>query len=210
MADIYNPGPWNLRFYGQNGYEVVDANGVIVEHGKDSYDPAEDQQREEIVVAMNRYVAETLGKVTDAEHLSDEFFRRRRGLTPKRPILPAVEAKQIAAAYRKIDKPLIADAISGVRYGKKLLRNMRKFQWASDTDLDRTGHAFTDFGVAQAQGYFGPEDVGTSTEELRDLYLGRNFHHCKVILDIIRSGQFADESTQYTGLISVMNLAGVK
>ena len=209
-ADEENPGPWDFRDYGQNGYEVMDAMGVSIESGRHGWDDAEDQKRTEIIAVLNTYVAEILGIMNDTGQLSDEFFHRRKGLTPERPIFTPAQAAMVANAYRAIGKPLIAEAISGVRYGKRLLRAMRSVQKLSSVDRVKTVPPFAEFGEALSAGYFTPESIGTTRGHLKELFHEQWNHRVSVSLDIIRSGNFSDERTQYFLLIHGMNLADLE
>lgn len=205
--DKKHPGPWYFGQYGQNGFDLVDATGALIERGKDSYDAEEDNQREAMIASVNAYVAETLGAMTDKDQLAQEFFRRRKHLTSKCPVMKPKDAKMVAGAYAAINKPHIAEAISGVRYGRKLLTQMREYRVEQTASQ---GYAFTDFSAAMTEGYFSPEEVGTTMEELHDLYKFRNQQDVHELIDSIREGSLPNEDLFYMQLSSMMYLADVE
>ena len=204
--DESHPGPWDYRDHGQNGYEILDASGVRLEGGRHGYDEEEDQRREALIVTFNEQVATALGKLTDEGELSKEFFRRKKGLTPRTPIVSAKLAASMAAPYRAIGKPHIADAISGVRYGRNLLQSIREFH--TSKDKSERVPPFNEFAEAHAEGYFTLETIGTSHQEFRNLSAKQAKERTELHLEIIKGKKGVDERSQYLGLILNLNRAG--
>lgn len=186
-ADKENPGPWKFTHYGQNGYTVENAAGEVINHQRGGYDGDKGESRcREVVVEINQYVATAIGAMTNARELSREFFLRRRGFTDMPPRFTPDQAKTVAGAYRNIGKDYVADAISGVKYGKMLLRKFRKFLALSFNKRESSTHGYDGEILSSLlfEGYCTPDNLGISQEKMVSLFQEYNQHRVRVYMEL--------------------------